>query len=79
MELYPLKKIKCGKQCFIPDYEVVRMRNASFVDGYITACIDTPEDLEGMDAEDRIAYMIEAMEKSAKLTRNPPPQIPENQ
>ena len=75
MNQYPFERFDCGKQCFIPDYEVVKMRNVSFYEGYITACVDTPEELEAIDTYEKIGFMVAAIEKNAKINRMPSPQM----
>lgn len=74
MRKYPIKTGQSGN-ISIDDAE--KLANEAFYDGFITALLETPEEADELTTAQRIQCMELATLKNAILTRNAPPQVPE--
>lgn len=48
----------------------IKLINEAYYDGFMTASLETPEELDSLTAEDKIRFIILAKEKNTSLTRN---------
>lgn len=67
MRNYPIDSNVKG---FIAMEIAIKLINEAFFDGFMTASLETPEELDSLTVEDRIGFMILAKEKNTYLTRN---------
>lgn len=76
MNEYPLrpKTPQEGKGC-IEFATALKWCNEAFFDGFISAHLETADELEKLTAEERINYCFKAVEKCAVLRRETPPEL----
>lgn len=74
MRKYPMNS---GKKGYIAIEEAEKIANAAYYDGFITAILETPEEADELTPVQRIQCTELAILKNAILTRNAPPQVPE--
>lgn len=74
MRKYPMNS---GKKGYIAIEEAEKIANAAYYDGFITAILETPEEADELTPVQRIQCAELAIAKNAILTRNAPPQVPE--
>lgn len=67
MRNYPIDSNVKG---MIATESAIGLINAAFYDGFMTAILETPEELDSLTVEDRIRLMTIAKEKNTSLTRN---------
>lgn len=67
MRNYPIDSEQKG---FIAMHTAIQMINAAFFDGFMTALLETPEELDTMTINERIMYCAFAAKRNAYITRN---------
>lgn len=67
MRNYPINSKQEG---FIAAHSAIQMINEAFFDGFMTALLETPEELETMTVDERIMFCVLASEKNGYITRN---------
>lgn len=67
MRNYPIDSNVKG---FIAMELAIKLINAAFYDGFMTAILETPEELDSLTIENRTRLMFLANEMNASLTRN---------
>lgn len=68
MKNYPITISEEQENDFVKYGDAIRMANEAFYDGFITAIMESPEEVAQMDVSDRIVFCLLAKAKSAELT-----------
>lgn len=73
---YPIRIEDKAAGAYVRYNETVKMINAAFYEVFMMTIPKTPEEVEGMEIEDRITCCLMAMKKSAVLTKSKKPPFP---
>lgn len=76
MDKYPLRpKTPQEGKGYIDFATALKWCNEAFFDGFISAHLETADELEKLTIEERINYYFRAVEKCAVLRRETPPEL----